>query len=197
MEPLKGNGITVGETSNPFDPKNLRLGQDFAANVGVKKALLTVPRRKPDRQWFFRVHSNPEYRLQTALLTVKEDREVYLIDRPLWPELPGEITPSLLLTAMNRQGVLFLLPITMPDADGKWNQWHKSLHDAAEVAESKWVRTSANMSLGGYDVYIATGELPEPVWPDISFAKILEIAFKDSFIRTEGHPVLRRLRGEE
>ena len=32
---------------DPFDPERLRLSQDFAATVGVKKALLTVPVRKP------------------------------------------------------------------------------------------------------------------------------------------------------
>lgn len=185
------------QTTNPFDPRNLRLGQDFAAHVGVKRALLTIPRRKPDRQWFFRVHPGLDYRIETALLVIKEEREVYLVDRSLWSELPGEITPSLLFTAMNRQGVLFLMPITMPGSDGKWNPWHRSLHDAAELAQSRWVRTSANMSLGGYDVYEATGDLPEPNWPALSFQQILEVAFKDSYIQTEGHPAIRKLRGEE
>lgn len=182
--------------SSPFDPRNLRLGQDFAASVGVKKALLTVPKRKPDRQWFFRVHPSAEYRLETALLILKEDREVYLIDRSLWSELPSEITPSLILTAINRQGVLFLLPVTLPGADGKWNQWHKSLFDAAELAQSKWVRVAANMSLGAYDVWEASAELPEPNWPDLSFTKILEVGFRDNYIKSEGHPVIQKLRGE-
>ena len=32
---------------DPFDPASLRLSQDFAANAGVKKAILTIPVRKP------------------------------------------------------------------------------------------------------------------------------------------------------
>ena len=39
---------------DPFDPTRLRLSQDFGEQIGVKKALLTVPVRKPDRQWFVR-----------------------------------------------------------------------------------------------------------------------------------------------
>src|SRR5262245_45072233 len=97
---------------NPFDPSNLRLGQDFASSVGVRKAILTITKRKPDRQWFWRVHPDSQFRVETAILQLKEDREVYLVDRTLWDELSTEITPSLLLTAINRQGVLFLLPIT-------------------------------------------------------------------------------------
>ena len=35
-----------------LDLKELRLSQDFDVSVGVKKVLLTVPVRRPDRQWF-------------------------------------------------------------------------------------------------------------------------------------------------
>ncbi len=195
--PKNPSGAGAATTSlSPFDPRSLRLGQDFAASLGVRKALLTIPRRKPDRQWFFRVHPSPDYRIETALLVLKEDREVYLVDRALWSALPNEVTPSVLFTAMNRQGVLFVLPVTLPGADGKWNAWHKSLFDAAELAQVGWVRAAPNMSLGAYDVYEASGDLPAPNWPELPFSKVLETAFKDAFIHDEGHPVLRRLRGE-
>ena len=34
---------------DPFDPTRLRLSQDFGEQIGVKKALPTIPVRKPDR----------------------------------------------------------------------------------------------------------------------------------------------------
>ena len=46
---------------NPFDPAALRLDQSFADTVGVKKHLMTVPVRKPNRQDFVRVHPDPAY----------------------------------------------------------------------------------------------------------------------------------------
>ena len=52
------------------------------------------------------------------------------------------------------------------------------------------------MSLGAYEVYEATAELPEPIWPDVSFRELVEIAFRERLITTHDHPVLRRLRGE-
>ncbi len=58
-----------------------------------------------------------------------------------------------------------------------------------------WVRIAANMSLGAYDVFEATGELPEPEWPEKDFQSLLEIGFKDHFVRSLDHPVIRRLRG--
>ncbi len=179
-----------------FDVSSLRLSQDFASNVGVKKALLTIPVRKPDRQWFVRVHPDPAYRFQTAVLELKEDREVYLVAAPLWAELPGEIVPMELFTAINRQGVLFIWPVRLPAEDGRQLEWHRSAAEAAEMAIKTWVKVQANMGLGAYEVFEATGNLPEPEWPGRSLDQLLRIAFKDRFIDGFDHPVLRRLRGE-
>ena len=72
----------------------------------------------------------------------------------------------------------------------------ESAKKAAELAKKKWVKVVSNMSLGGYEVYEATGELPDPEWPDLSFEKIMEVAFKDRYITGMDHPVIRRLNGE-
>ena len=43
--------------------------------------------------------------MQTAVLDLKEERETYLVDRPLWSELPNELVPKILYVAVTRQGV--------------------------------------------------------------------------------------------
>ena len=179
-----------------LDLDSLRLSQNFTAMVGVKKKIITVHVRKPDRQWFVRVHSEESYRLETAMLELKEDREFYLVDSSLWSELPGEIIPIALFTAVNRQGVVFLWPVRLPNSEGRQLEWHRSALQAAEEAMQSWVRVVANMSLGAYEVYEATGNLPDPEWPELSFQKLLEIAFKDRFIRSMNHIAIRKLRGE-
>jgi hypothetical protein len=182
--------------NNPFDPARLRLSQDFENKIGVKKAVITVPVRKPDRQWFVRVHPSESWRLDTAVLELKEDRETYLVEPSLWPELPGEVVPKVLFTAMNRQGVVFLWPVRLQGLDGKLDEWNRSAMQAAQLAMRGWVRVAANMSLGAYEVFEATADMPKPEWPDISFEQLLRVAFKDRFIRELDHPVVRRLRGE-
>jgi hypothetical protein len=183
---------------NPFDPAALRLSQDFAAGLGVKKALLTVPARKPERTWFVRVHPSEDYRLQTAALELKDERELYLVAPALWPELSTEValSPRALFTAINRQGNLFLWTLRLPGADGKFDDWGRSALEAAQMAQEHWVRVTSNTNLGAYEVYQATGDLPEPVWPEEPFGKLLEVAFKGRYIDSLDHPVLRRLRGE-
>jgi len=182
--------------ADPFDPAQLRLSQDFGAATGVKKILSTVPVRKPDRQWFVRTHPDEAFQLTTAVLDVKEDRETYLVDPSLWNELPGEIIPKILFTTINRQGVVFLWPIRLPGEEGRIDEWNRSALDGAQRAREKWIRIVANMSLGANEIFEATAELPEPEWPDEDFRALLEIAFRNRYIESPDHPVIRRLRGE-
>ena len=187
-----------GTAPDPFDPENLRLSQDFTAMVGVKKQLLTVPVRKPAKEWFVRAHPDPAYRVQTAVIELKEDRETYLVDQSLWHELAAESTfsPRALFTAASRQSVVFIWPVRLPGQDGKIDDWSRSALEAAELATKKWVRVQSNMALGAYDVYEALADIPEPDWPAVPFKELLRVAFKDRFIDALDHPVLRRLRGE-
>jgi hypothetical protein len=182
---------------DPFDPASLRLSQDFAA-LGVKKALLTVPVRKPDKTWWVRVHPDDAYALQTAVIELKEERETYLVTPALWPGLAAEaaFSPRALFTAVNRQGVLFCWPARLPGADGRLDAWSQSQLEAIQKARKGWVRVAANMTLGAYEVWEAPGDLGEPDWPDKPFRELLALAFKGKLIDSPDHPVLRKLRGE-
>ena len=64
------------------------------------------------------------------------------------------------------------------------------------MAMREWISVRSNLSMGGYDIYRASAGVPEPTWPEVSFAEILNVAFKGRYITDEGHALLRRLRGE-
>jgi hypothetical protein len=192
------SSTSAGPAPDPFDPAHLRLSQDFGASLGVKKALITVPVRKPSKECFIQVHPGEEFRIQTCVIELKDDREIYLVERALWPELVGEATfgPRALFTAMTRQGVVFVWPIRLPGPDGRLDSWNESALEAAKLADGQWVRIAANMHLGAYDVAVATAPIPPPAWPEISFKELLRVAFKGRYIDTMDHIVLRKLRGE-
>jgi hypothetical protein len=179
-----------------FDLSRLRLSQNFSESLNVKKAILTVPVRKPDRQWFIRVRPGEEWRFQTAVLELKDERETYLVDRPLWEELAGEVIPKVLFTAVNRHDICFLWPLRLPGADGRLDAWNQSGLEAAELATKSWISVRANMQLGAYEIFEAAGEVPEPTFPEHSLEQLVKIAFKNKLIASTDHPVLRRLRGE-
>ncbi|MGK5083982.1 hypothetical protein WDW37_11840 [Bdellovibrionota bacterium FG-1] len=184
------------KTEDLFDLKKLRLSGPVGGTIAVKKTLTTVPVRKPGRHDFVRVKAGEDWRLETAILEDKEQRETYLVSPDLWSELSSEVTPKVLLLTVNRSDVVAIWPISLPDATGRSNDWSRSALEAAERATKSWVRVSANMSLGGYDTYEAMNDLPEPNWPNLTFDEIIKLAFRDKFIKSLEHPVLRRLRGE-
>ena len=196
--PAQASGKESPSTNpSPFDPSHLRLSQNFNDTVGVKKRHTIIQVRKPGKQDFIRVHPEPDYCLQTALLEFKDEGEVYLVDPSLWSDLPGELVPKVLYLTINRQGVIRLWPIRLPDENGKLDDWNQSALESAEIAKKTWVRVSSNRGAGMYETFEATGELAEPEWPDLPFSEILEIAFRGKYIKDWDHPALRRLRGDD
>jgi hypothetical protein len=181
---------------DPFDLANLRLAQNYNEIAGVKKLLRTVPVRKPNKQEYVRVHADPAFRENFAMIDLKEDREVYLVgSSELIAELAAEIVNVTIFTAVNRQGVVFLWPVRLPNADGKQMEWHRSARDAVEEATKRWVRVSPNMALGAYELTVATAITMEPQWPEVSFQELIRIAFRERLITSIDHAVVKRLQG--
>jgi hypothetical protein len=182
---------------NPYDPKRLRVAADMGAARGVKKALTTVKVKKPEKSWWVRTHPDVDnYWLTTRVITLSDKRETYLVAPELHAELVAEptCTTQLLITSINRQGDVFLWPIRPSTGTGRADDWNRSAKDAADMAAASWVRVAANMTLGAYDVFLATNVLDDPEWPDKSLEDLLRIAFRDFTIDTLDHPVLVALR---
>jgi hypothetical protein len=180
---------------DPFDLDSLCQSQDFLETAGVKKLLRTVPARKPNPQDFIRVHPSPDYRRNLLCVDLRDDRECYVVRPEIASALVGEIVMKTLFTAVSRQGVVFLWPVTIPPPDGKTNEWWRSAREAAELAITRWIRVKADMHLGAYQMYEAEGQIPEPEWPDLSYQELLRISFRDRMIDRVDHAVIHRLRG--
>jgi hypothetical protein len=176
--------------------EQLKCSQDFDEEIGVQKMITTISIRKPGRQDFVRVHPDSDYRLETTILELKEERENYLVLPHLWSALPDEVVRKVLYTTVNRRGTLFFWPVRLPDSTGRLDNWNRSAHKAAELAMSHWTRVKSNREAGQYETFVPTGELPEPEWPELPFNEMLRIAFGDFQIESLDHPVLKRLRGE-
>ena len=72
---------------DPFDPASLRIGSDYASGLGVKKVLLTIPVRKPNKTEWFRVRPGDDWRLQTTIFETEGlDRTTYIVTASLREE---------------------------------------------------------------------------------------------------------------
>ncbi len=187
--------IEAAASDDPYDLSQLRVTPEMLEATNVKKLLTTVPVRKPLAQDFVRIRPEPQYRETLALLELKDDREIFIVDLGAVPELQGECYFATLYTAISRTGVLFLWPVKSPTPDGRSNEWNTSAATAAQHAMRGWIRVKANMSVGAYEIFEAAGNIPDPIWPNLTFDEIYRIAFKDRIIRDPDHPVVKRLRG--
>lgn len=194
-QPLHSKPESVSEP-DPFDPASLRLSSAESLGIGVKRVITTIAVNKPNKQDFVRAHCDAAYHLDTAILEDNVDRQIYLVAPCLWHELTAEIKPVKLVTAITRHGQIFLWPATLPSPDGRTNRWHESMLAAQRHATEQWVRVQSDMPSGEYTVHQATGNLPEPEWPEMSFAEIFKVAFQGRMIQTMDHPILKALRGE-
>ncbi len=181
--------------SSTFNLNSLRLSQNFGDILGVKKLLMRVPVRKPNKTDFFRVNADENYRMPVMILEIKDENETYVLMPEVYYAIPELAKPAMLYAAIDRRNNVFLIPVPLPGPDGRRNQWHQSLDEVVGMSMNNWVRIAANLRIGGYDVHVAEASLAEPEWPDATFEKLVEIAFKGRVIDTLEHPVIRQLLG--
>lgn len=191
-------GIDVSATGgigDMFAPENLRVSQDYVEQANVEQIIGTISVRKPDKQEFVRVRPGVEWQLPVAVIEDNVDRECWIVAPSLVPEVANETSFVLLRLAINRSGVHFLWPLKI-SKDGKRNTWNQSAMVAAENAVTRWVRILSDRGASQYRILAEKDVSAEPEWSDMTFQKILELAFKDRIIADYNHPYLKQLRGE-
>lgn len=186
------------EAIDPFtDISKLRVSQEFADEIGVEKLITKVPVGKPDKQWWVRVHRDPAYRLETALVELKERKELYLVAPHIRSAAARDLFRAVIFTGINRHGNVFLWVVRLPGPDGKQHDCHKTALIAATTAMDSWVRITWNQAAMNYDVLKSQAKLEDPQWPDKPFGELLRIAFgEDRYINSADHPALKELDGK-
>jgi hypothetical protein len=179
-----------------IDLKSLRLSANYGATLGVKKLLTNVIVGKPKKPQFFRTHIADDMTFPAMILENKEARESYVVVPEVAQEISELVRPVMLHAAIDRQNNVSLIPVPLPGEDGTRNPWHESLAQAVEHAKLNWIRIAANMHVGGYDVYEAEAELPEPEWPEYDIDALVQVAFRGKIITDFDHPVVQSLLGK-
>ena len=176
---------------------DLRLSQDFAAAAFGKAVLVDVSVGKPPRAYFWQ--ARPVEGWSTILYTLDAStlgaEGTYAVGPAVVSLIPDQVRLVHVRSVVTSQGVPYLVPVPLAAPDGRLNPWHRSLARAVEMAETRWIRISANQARGGYDVFEAQGQLPDPQWPSETFEELLEIGFRDRLILDAGHPLVQQLLG--
>ena len=195
MQTQNSSNQTQANTTPPSDLKSLRLPANYGATLGVRKLLTNVPVGKSKKLQFFRTHLSEDMTFPAMILENKESRESYLVVPEVAQEISELVRPVVLHAAIDRQNNVFLIPVPLPGEDGSRNPWHESLAQALEYAKLKWIRITANMHAGSYDVYEAQNELPEPEWPAHDIDALVQVAFRGKIVTSLDHPIVQSLLG--
>jgi hypothetical protein len=165
--------------------------------AAVRKVILQVPVKKPNKQKFFKVLSGSEWETCVSVIEMKEDNEFYIVKASAIPYVQSETKLVRLHLAYYMDGTPFLIPVPLPDADGKWNSWNRSLDAAVKAGTNKWVRAIADKASGGYILMEAIQNYPDPKLPEeMKMSNYIEIAFRGRIIGNPDHPLIMQLAGK-
>lgn len=187
MEPLMNSQLNI---------ENLRLPQNYGQSLGSRKLVVNIPVGKPSKEKFFRAQPSADMTFNGYVVEEKGGGGHHLVE-PSVADIMGKLArPTRLHVAIDRGDNLFLIPVPLPDESGQRNPWHESITRAIELAQSRWVRVSADRRSGSYEVFEALGNLPEPNWPELTMDAILEKAFLGKVVTDEHHPIVQALLGK-
>lgn len=189
---------TQAKAFDPFDPESIRLAEQDRVTLGVDAVCVEMQARRPKRQEWVRTH--PTKVADTCLFKLEEADEFYLVVPDMRPhsDLFEMTAPYRIQLATNRAGSPFLWIARYPaDDGGAGSSWHRSGLNCQRLAETQWIRVTADRGAGAYVPHTTTAKSPDPKWPGNSMRDLLELCFRARVIDSPDHLILKMLRGEE
>ena len=182
-------------SKNGDSPKNGKGNLDFSkfkissgsSDLPVaRKLILHVPVTKAAKQRYVRVHRDKGYHFECALLNLEGEDRPFLLSPEIAQTIAKDAKRVTLKLAIDRQGNIFLWPVPPIPEDGNDNPWNQSQREVAELAKTHWVRLTSNRSVGCYEPIVAQGDIPEPVWPELTMDEILTMVVSEQCEQVSG-----------
>jgi hypothetical protein len=189
-------------TPDPFDPAQFRAPNTLdGGGDGIRKEFIHIRVGKPKKTSFFRANTDPAYR--QAVYIIEDDQSMlkdnYLVVGDMIKALIEETKPKLLVLCVDKMGTPFLW-VAPPQAEDRFqrtNLWNSTALKALRLAETKWVRVTANMVEGAYNTHTSLST-EEPDWPELPMSELIKLGFgEERVIRDMNHPLVRRLLGRD
>jgi hypothetical protein len=199
--PVEESDANTAATDLDEDERALRaLRLDLpGSNVAVPNGIiaLTVSKRFPGRE-FFRAHPDYHPTMHVIDHAAGLDLEYHVVSPSMVPELASigvDVLPHRIYVTMTTEGAIRLIPARQADIDGSQNEWNRTREVVLLRGMTHWVRAISDRANGRYRVFqAAEGRFPDPLWPEMSLAKIIKLAFTDRghLIDSPEHPLFRK-----
>jgi hypothetical protein len=197
-KPVKPVNGSTSHSGLP-DPSRFRIPQNYAEHIQTRKKAVNVPLGKPDDQLWIWIPSSNEWRSSVGMLRDKKNREWYVVEPELLPEISETLIPVLVVMYVTRGGSPGLWPIRMPNETGRIDSFNGSALEIACIHTDKWIRVILNADGRGYEFLEMDSavEMPQPKLPADGYWHLFGLAVKGNTISSLQHPLLKHLRGEQ
>jgi hypothetical protein len=154
--------------------------------------------RIPGKNEFFRTH--PDFRpvIPIVDLEVGMEKQFFAVTDGMREALAtigiGVSDHTLYLTVTAR-GAVRIVPVRHADTDGEQNEYHRTKEIGLRDGIKRWVRLFTDQENRCYKVFSApAGRFADPIWPELSQAKIFRLAFRDKgrLIESVEHPLFKK-----
>jgi hypothetical protein len=173
--------------------ERLREEQPYMEDVGASEVTALVAWQRPSPLDWFRVHSDPAYRVSAYELTFRKSRTPYLVF--------GEELQHTLRRRKQGRDITIYTWIDRYDAVSLWgiglgsSDWNTSARRAVVRAQEVWIRLFSNQSTQRYQFEEST-KIAAPTWPIKSFDAMIQEVFSELVIETVDHEIIQSLLGE-
>jgi hypothetical protein len=167
------------------------LADDEEGGEDSEPVLTKCPAKKPGEFDIFRVHTEPEWSIETLIVEYRGEnkalpRGFYLIHPRLKSAFGKKGRKHLIVTCVNTNGSMFLWPIKVTEGFG--DSWYRSALIVVKAAKEKWVKDFASDG-NGYTAEASKREHGEPRWLGGTLDDLLELAFDGRIVSDRTHPL--------
>ena len=171
-------------------------GVKGAAAVGI----VTIGVSKiPGKNEFFRTH--PTFRPIVPILDLEVgmEKQFFAANEDMKKALASigiSVSEHTLYLTVTSRGAVKIVPIRNAGKDGEQNEYARTKEMGLADGINRWVRIYTDQEDKAYRVYPApVDRFPDPVWPELSEARIFRLAFRDRghLIDSLEHPVFKKL----
>jgi hypothetical protein len=139
--------------------------------------------KAPAKNEFFRTH--PEFRPIVSIvdLEVGMERQFFAVTKEMVVALGGigiTVSDHVLYLTVTSRGAIRVVPVRLANSDGEQNEYARTKEIGLMQGMEQWVRLYTDLENHCYQVFPApAARFGEPVWPDVTPAKIFKLAFRD------------------
>ena len=181
-----------------IDVSALVVDQSYSEGMVGGHKVFKIKERDPTKHEWFRVNPESEYK-QMLWGFVHEcggEKVKYLATPEIAQYLDehgAECRPLHVYVCCSKTLVPFLWVIAgpTPSMSGRETPWLNNRLEAAERAGKTWVRLQWNGAERQHDIYENPQIIIEPKFPEKTFGEIVTEVFKEKYLDTVEHPVVR------